>query len=478
VKKRQKGQALPVGIAAILFVTLLGFLVFNTNQTTSEKMRLTNASDAAVYSGMIWQARALNFHGYTNRAMVANQVAIAQIISFVSWSRYLRIGARNLNIAIGWFPPATAFTNAFYQIALQINNYMAQFSSYAVQGLDMLLDVLSWSQEMVHYAAIGAMVDVVREVIRLNDPTYEVTTTGGLAIAQSTFAWVNDFSEVYDHNKGLNRKADLIMRSRDGWTSNRGWTAGFNVSFAGVGAGLEIVKAGDTRLLADGDMDSTSDSDAEWEWKAKDTLSFHLTWTCWKKKSWGGGRWGTCNQEVPLGWGAAFSSTTGDDFEQTATNCVMCQQDAWSRNRISEQQADYEMDNIDGYNGVRSYREIKDLSEENADPRHSLAIEVRKPTGARTSSKISGLGSPTDAQPGQSRNGIQKGMFSMPDNFNGGFISVVSKAEIYFRRPDDFVEIGGQKRTEYGNLFNPYWDVHLVDTTTERNAAWALRAIN
>ena len=482
IRLSQKGQALPIGIAAMLFVTLLGLLVFNTSQTTSEKMRLTNTADAAVYSGMIWQARALNFHGYTNRAMVANQVAIAQVVSFVSWSKYLRIAARNLNAAIGWFPPATGFTNAFYQAAMQINNYMAQFSAYIIQGLDMLIEVISISQEIVHYASIAAMVDVVLAVVEQNDPTYEVTTAGGLAITESLFDWVDGFSEVYDHNKGFNRKAEIIMRSnrdsRDGWTRARGWSEGFSVEFAGIGAGLEIVKGGETKLLGDGDMDSTSDSDAEWEWKAKDTLSFHLTWTCWKSKRWGGGWWGTCNQEIPMAWGAAFTSTTGEDFEDTASNCVVCQETAWTRNRYAEEWANYEIDNLDGYEGIRSYRDIAGLADDDSDtdPRHTLALEVKKPNGARTSSQIDGLGSPSDAQQGQSRNGIQTGMFSMPDNYNSGFISALSKAELYFRRPDGFVMVDGARRTEYGNLFNPYWDVHLVDVTeVERLIAWGLR---
>ena len=60
----------------------------NSGQMVTEKMRLTNAADAAAYSAGVVHARALNLDAYTNRAIVANQVAIAQTLSLVSWGRY------------------------------------------------------------------------------------------------------------------------------------------------------------------------------------------------------------------------------------------------------------------------------------------------------------------------------------------------------------------------------------------------------
>ena len=56
-----------------------GFVMFNTGQVVSRKLLLSDAADAAAYSGLLWQARALNFQAYTNRAMVANEVSIAPV---------------------------------------------------------------------------------------------------------------------------------------------------------------------------------------------------------------------------------------------------------------------------------------------------------------------------------------------------------------------------------------------------------------
>ena len=65
------------------------FVMYNTSQMATEKSRLVNAADGAAYSGAVWAARNLNFMAYTNRAMIANHVAVGHYVSYVSWIRYV-----------------------------------------------------------------------------------------------------------------------------------------------------------------------------------------------------------------------------------------------------------------------------------------------------------------------------------------------------------------------------------------------------
>jgi len=467
--RKQRGQAIPIGIAAMLFSVALILALFNTGQMTSEKMRLANTADAAAYSGMVWQARSLNFHAYTNRAMVANQVAIAQFVSFVSWSKYLYIGARNFDY-IGnfiWF--LKPFSAIMLQIATAINNVMEIVANVAIPILDALIEVLSASQTVVHYAAAATTWDIVREVVRQNDPQYGLTanTTGFLAL--NAYQWLN-FTEQYDQNAMQTRMQDVIMRSRDGFTRDRGWTIrGPNLGIVEV----RLIKGGTTKLLSDGDANDRSSSDLEWEWKAKDTLSIHTRWWCptWRHP----GR--MCHQEIPMAWGAAYASTTGDDFCQSGASFFAasgnCGSSRWTPNERAERLADTDDPvSLDGYNGMRPYRDIAGLNEDNPDestrdPRLGLAVEVYKAGSNVRTSSVAQIGSPNNPQP--ARNGIGPGMFRLNDNFAGGEMSAISKAEVFFRRPDG--------RREYANLFNPYWDVHLVSSRTERIAAWALKGI-
>ncbi len=79
INRYQRGQSLVLAIAALLICSAGVFFLFNTSQLATAKMRLENTSDAAIYSMGTYHARVLNFHAYTNRTMVAEQVAIAQV---------------------------------------------------------------------------------------------------------------------------------------------------------------------------------------------------------------------------------------------------------------------------------------------------------------------------------------------------------------------------------------------------------------
>lgn len=107
---KQSGQALPLGIAFLMSTVLLALVLFNTGQSASERARLMNTADAAAYSGLIWQARALNFQAYTNRAMVANQVSIGQLVSLTSWTQYAYHVARNIDEIGTYFPVIRPYT--------------------------------------------------------------------------------------------------------------------------------------------------------------------------------------------------------------------------------------------------------------------------------------------------------------------------------------------------------------------------------
>ncbi|PVV16822.1 MAG: hypothetical protein B6D82_00250, partial [gamma proteobacterium symbiont of Ctena orbiculata] len=48
----QVGQALPMGIAFLVSTLLVVLVLFNTGQSASERARLLNTADAAVYSGL------------------------------------------------------------------------------------------------------------------------------------------------------------------------------------------------------------------------------------------------------------------------------------------------------------------------------------------------------------------------------------------------------------------------------------------
>ena len=160
--RSHSGQALVILLA---FVASLvgGFLVvFSVGQTVNDKMKLQNAADAAAYSAAIWQARSLNYQAYLNRAIVANEVAIAQLVSLRSWSAYMGQTTRNVSRVASFVPPLAAPMRALAQGWTSVDRGIQASVSPLEGGLSRWnVDVLSMAQAIAHQQAPIAAADLV-----------------------------------------------------------------------------------------------------------------------------------------------------------------------------------------------------------------------------------------------------------------------------------------------------------------------------
>ena len=89
---RQSGQAMVFGLF-FLGIALIGLiLMYNNGVLTRDRVQVENAADAAVYSQAKLFARHQNLIAYTNRAIVANEMSVGQVVALMSWSkRYANI---------------------------------------------------------------------------------------------------------------------------------------------------------------------------------------------------------------------------------------------------------------------------------------------------------------------------------------------------------------------------------------------------
>ena len=117
MNKLESGQVLPLGLVLVVMGMVGALIVYNTGVVATDKMRLANGADAAAYSGALWQARALNYQAYANRAMVANQVAIGQAVSIQSWMTYAAVTSENLATALRPVPVLNIVTGGIQSAA-------------------------------------------------------------------------------------------------------------------------------------------------------------------------------------------------------------------------------------------------------------------------------------------------------------------------------------------------------------------------
>ena len=89
----EAGQALLLGLVFLGASAVVAFEFIRLARLVGEKTRVIHAADAAAYSTGVLHARLLNYDAHTNRALIANEMALAQWLSIGSWAENLKLAA-------------------------------------------------------------------------------------------------------------------------------------------------------------------------------------------------------------------------------------------------------------------------------------------------------------------------------------------------------------------------------------------------
>lgn len=266
-KKKQSGQA----IVLILLLTVVGVVgalaLISTGIITSKKMQLQNAADATAYSVSVIEARDLNFSAYLNRSMVANEVAIGQMVSLHSWNHMMRSMPeflddyafkidKLLKAASLILPPVTSplagigssivsgvkvVSTPLRTIHSAIYKVLPKFTKPVSVVLNTMNRVYSTSQQVMHFATLFFTADMLlgsnsikdRNVDLYGKERPEFSPFGYMALAAHYASYYGDtlnapiYNFVQNHSfdkdspEGMQRFAQVINDSRDPFTKNR-----------------------------------------------------------------------------------------------------------------------------------------------------------------------------------------------------------------------------------------------------------------
>lgn len=411
--RAHSGQAMVLVLAFIASLVALMAVVFSVGQVVNDKIRLLDASDAAVLGAAQWEARSLNYQSYLNRAILANEVAIGQLVSLRSWSAYMATTTLNASRVARFIPPLAAPIQAVARgwavvdrgIQSSAPPLEANISRWNVQ-------MLARMQAAAHVQAPIVAADVARQIAHDNEPRAELAASSRLMQARNGNAWLGAFTRRYQRGGGdLRRFAQLVADSRDGFTA---WRSG---DLLPGGSPVQVSRRGGTDLIG------------EYSWRGVDTLSAHVNLL-------------VATQEIPIGWGAAENHLrpVGARGEHGGS---------LRRNRLASQRATRALMPRNTYRGLP---EIRDISRpQRRDERtlvYSLALRLpadRIPTADQLTMP-SGLmlhdGSRIGLAPAFARQAMH----------------ALSSAEVYFQRP----QAREDRREEYPSLFSPYWQARLA----------------
>jgi hypothetical protein len=434
----EDGQALPLGLFFLFAIAAMLFFMFNSGRATEEKLRIATAADSAAWSTALLEARALNYDAYANRAIVANQVAIAQAVSLSSWLHYFERGVTNADrlagVAASWLyePSAypalaqlgaifggTAYLDALGGGTLRAGIALLDASlATIVDTHDHVAQALALSQSVLHASLAGghAQQRLANDLVRKIDPAL----TAELVPGSHGFDFFT--RSMGRSGDGRARLADVVLRSRDRYTRERSWSLR-GPTIRPLQKNVALKRRGGTDLI---DYD---------EWRALDTLEHQGQ--RWRRVSW---RW----RRTPIAWGGA-AATSDEPIPERGFHGASYRDNP----RTTLWYAEPELHSGDkvgaGFSGLPAVRELADL-QRNDEHRTGLSLRVFKP---RAALRISGGSS--RVQPG----GRLRRFDASPP---GNEMAALARAEVFFDRP--LARSDGRK--ERASLYSPYWQVRLV----------------
>ena len=501
----QSGQALVLTIAFSAVTAVMVLYLFSTAQLTNQKTKLQNTADAAAFSSGVLQARDYNFSAYTNRAMVANHVAVAQFVGLDSWTEELEKEFK----ADPCLPPPIPFTplvskcsgafaattgslmwNTQQSLALRAANVSRRLFNAEkplARILEPVIEALSVAQTAYHGASLAQFTTgvVVDGVVKANDPAARISrsTFNTVVTAREIVDW-QAFAKSLNTQPGLKRFANVTVDSaaQDGFTRSRkmlrllptapqipfSFVKPYICPLADVtGLTMEMTHGGGTQMSQD-----------MAHWFAIDSAGVVGMWGClWSygpievgfllpitsiymdfvTPANGGSMAGRSARYAYSGYSSPTNSYYG--YGQIGGALIGPGAPAgllkYARGPGSNVAANYR--------GMRAYQEVASFATtptrqtDAANIAPTLSIEIQKDgANIRTAANV---------LPGNN-------MLKLNDGLKSNMMRVVSSSQAYFMRPHNTdhrarLNAGfqrGDNKTEFASLYNPYWQARLVAT--------------
>jgi len=483
-------------LAFIAAILLAGFSLYDNGTVASERIRMQNTADATAYSTMNVLTRDMNFIAYTNRAMVANQVAMAQMVGLSSWIHMLDRMIQNIDDVATWaqlFPPVGVPLKRVTKIIATITDkgkrVFDKFAGVTVKVLDAYALGISKSQGAFQKATAEMAVGTYNEVSKANDGDIKKGFVKGVYVLKKLAdSWEQDvernrIASTRRGNASRERQlkrfrefARVVRDSRDPFSSKRSdpWMNWMGAGLGGFSMKASIQKKGGTDFM---EVKQGRGKNLQWEWTAMDTVSFWL-----KIKTW----WKTYTFEaIPMGGGAAhalnknrrrnrgnFAYRSQSRNQATFFNrgSQLDEKKKWRHwgngaldNRMSGSQAAYvdRGNNIERTEGLRAFWDLKRNDKKDTGPQ-MISMLTKESKSVRLQQTLDSESSQYDR--GDTLKIEQQGSI-VNEKLYG-----LSKAETYFSRPRDLWPRPDGYR-EYGNLYNPFWQTRLIDTNNEERLA-------
>lgn len=262
---------LPLLLAALIM--LFGVLQHGQMQRQTWTRQVT--LDHLALSAGVLLAREMNILAMTNRALLANQLVVSQLVGLASWFEMLRTSTTRTATISAWVPGLNAVTRQIAVVVRQSQQPVEQLIRAGIVMQRAITIALSSVQTLVRASFALMIPATLSDIAKLHtSESFEFEILHSPALLAFPILW---WTFIRPRHTGNDEQALLtrMQASKDPFSRQRTYT--WFDFFA-----LKIIKTGGTELAVD--------QRGRWHWQGLDTLSLHLRafWS-WQELPWGEG---------------------------------------------------------------------------------------------------------------------------------------------------------------------------------------------
>ncbi|MFM1859737.1 MAG: hypothetical protein RL133_1237 [Pseudomonadota bacterium] len=329
MRREPKGSVLVTGLGLTFLMALALLVYLSMSGVLHDRQRGQHLADMAALSVASWQAQTLNYQAYANRAIIANELMIAQTLSMLSYVQHVEsLTDQAATLASLWpgFREIAQTLNATAKATREVAHFATQAE---IPFRSAYTHALMASQVAMHRALTPfAAQALVNEVVWSADKRYFGQTVP--VPTNPSFYWSIETSTDLQ----MNKNAKFIQASLEQYSQDRGFdqAAWF---FPNIGCVPRQASHLLGRLVREGTTMLSHDHSA---WVSNDSLSLHR----WRASGWFGLCRGT-RELWPLSWGKAEATSAAVGYSPPGGG---------TRNPQATSRANQSSDRIQGYLGL------------------------------------------------------------------------------------------------------------------------------
>ncbi|KPQ03756.1 MAG: Tad secretion system protein [Idiomarinaceae bacterium HL-53] len=258
-------------VLGLIAITRLGF---QSQQQLHTQAVANHAAEAVAILG----ARDLNFKSVTNRAMLANEVVVGQLMALQSWFLMAEDASERLALFTSWIPYVNGMTRGLSNAITQIKTPLLTAIDVGVQAQHYLIRTLEQAQFIFHQASWTSALHTMEQLVEASDPSYRVRLFNHQTLINTPGLWLS-----FQRRARADEYATWVNDSRDPFTRKRtyNWLSLLMV---------DIEKAGGTDI---------SQTNSRVVWRSIDTLGVHVDILFGSQELRFGGGAGYINERLP-----------------------------------------------------------------------------------------------------------------------------------------------------------------------------------